>query len=186
MAHDHEYRLLDILSRQEKASQRQVAKESGLSLGMVNLVVRRLVRTGYIKTSTLNGQTVRYVLTRKGSAELARRSYEYMLHVVSSFGELRSGVAALMRNLCEGGNARFIIYGDGDVADLAELACRSTGLHRQQIVRQRDGVVAAGPEVVVLDCRVGVPESQRVGIDVLAQLAVHGSRKKEAFACPGY
>jgi DNA-binding MarR family transcriptional regulator len=168
---DPEHRLLEILSRRQDASQRKVAREAGLSLGMVNLVLRRLAKTGYIKVSALNGQTMRYVLTTKGSAELARRSYEYLLRVIESFGELRTGITALVHDSYAQGHRGFLIYGDGDVADLAELACRSSGLEGIEVLRQQSGALSASPGFVVLDCRVNPAPHQRLGIHVLEHLA---------------
>jgi DNA-binding MarR family transcriptional regulator len=171
MSGDHDYRLLEILSREQYASQRQVARKAGLSLGMVNLVLRRLAKTGYIKVSALNGQTMRYVLTPKGSAELAKRSYEYFLHVISSFGELRDGIAALVRDRYEHGERHFLIYGRSDVADIADLACRTSALDGVTVSRQADGKVRAAPGTEILDCRIDVAPADRIGIHVLTHLA---------------
>ena len=171
MATEKEYRLLDALAREEHLSQRQVAKETGLSLGMVNIILRRMAKTGYIKISALNGQTMRYVLTPKGSAELARRSYDYLLHVISTFGELREGITALAEDLYRQGKRRFVIYGKSDVADIAELACGSAGFPDVHVEHSNDGPVSASEDTAVLDCRVGPDRSDRVGIDVLDHLA---------------
>jgi DNA-binding PadR family transcriptional regulator len=171
MSNDHDYRLLDILSREPNPSQRLVARKAGLSLGMVNLVLRRLAKTGYIKVSTLNGQTMRYALTPKGSAELAKRSYEYFLHVISSFGELRDGIAALVRDRYEHGENHFVIYGQSDVADIADVACRTSGLDGVTVSRQVDGEVRLAPGMGVLDCRIDVAPADRIGTHVLTYLA---------------
>jgi len=171
MATEKEYRLLDALAREEHLSKRQVARETGLSLGMVNIILRRLAKTGYIKNSALNGQTMRYVLTPKGSAELARRSYDYLLHVISTFGELREGITALANDLYRQGKRRFVIYGKSDVADIAELACGSAGFPDVHIEHSDDGPVNTDEDTAVLDCRVGPNHGDRVGIDVLEHLA---------------
>jgi DNA-binding MarR family transcriptional regulator len=171
MASDNDYRLLEILSREQNASQRQVARKAGLSLGMVNLILRRLTKTGYIKMSALNGQAMRYALTAKGSAELAKRSYEYFLHVISSFGELRDGIAGLVRDRYEQGERHFLIYGRSDIADIADLACRTSGMDGISVSRQADGQVRVAPGMRVLDCRIDVAPADRIGIHVLTYLA---------------
>jgi DNA-binding MarR family transcriptional regulator len=168
----HDYRLLDILARQPNTSQRVVARQAGLSLGMVNLVLRRLAKTGFIRVSALNGQTMRYVLTPEGSAELTRRSYEYVLRVISSFGALRDGITGLVRERFERGDRHFLIYGHGDVADIADLACRTSGIDGLSVARQRDGAVHGGAGIAILDCRIESAEADnRVGIHVLTYLA---------------
>jgi len=185
MASEKEFRLLDALAREEYGSQRQVARDTGLSLGMVNLVLRRMAKTGYIKVAALDGQTVRYVLTPKGTAELARRSYEYLLHVISTFGDLRSGIADLIAAQWRRGKRLFIIYGTGDVADIAELACRSSRLSGLRWKRQANGRAQDRGDTAVLDCRIGAPRAPLTGIHVLSYLARQpqtpkgGSEQKE-------
>ena len=39
------FRLLEILSQDKELSQRELAQRADLSLGMVNLILKRLVRT---------------------------------------------------------------------------------------------------------------------------------------------
>ena len=172
MANDSEYHLLEVLSREETASQRLVARKTGLSVGMVNLIIKRLVKTGYIKVSVLDGRTVRYVLTPRGSTELARRSYAYLLHVVSTFGDVRERMARLMIDLHAQGKRRFVVYGDGDVADIASLACRDQQLNGISILRQHGGpIIEKAQDLVVLDCQLNVPPEARVGIDVLERIS---------------
>lgn len=174
MANDKELRLLEALSEQECSSQRQMARRTGLSLGLVNLILRRLAKTGYIKIAALDGRTVRYVLTPKGTAELARRSYDYLRHVVATFGDLRRGIGDLADSLQNDGKRLFVIYGRGDVADIAELAFRDRGVDGTRVMRQEDGDVHADADTVVLDCRVDVPHGGAVGIHVLGHLARSG------------
>lgn len=167
----HDYRLLDILAREPNTSQRLVARKAGLSLGMVNLILRRLAKTGYIRVLTLNGQATRYVLTPQGSAERSRRSLESVLRVVSSFAALRDGIIGLIRDRCEQGEHHFVIYGDGDVADIADLACRTSGIDGVSVARQPAGDIQIGPGIAVLDCRAESPAADGVGIHVLTYLA---------------
>ena len=57
-------------------SQRQLAKATGISIGVVNAVLRKMIETGFIKVKAFNKKNLRYHLTPKGLIELARRSYQ--------------------------------------------------------------------------------------------------------------
>src|SRR5262245_39486260 len=118
---DREHRLLDVLSRDAGLSQRQVARETGLSLGMVNLILGRLVKTGAIKVVSLNGRTARYLLTPAGVAEKTRRAYEYLHRTVATFRDLRVRIESLIAELYAEGAREFLIHGEGEVADIAQL-----------------------------------------------------------------
>lgn len=172
---DKEHRLLDALSRDAGLSQRQVAKETGLSLGMVNLVLRRLVKTGAIKVVSLNGRTARYLLTPAGAAEKTRRAYEYLYRTMDTFRDLCVRIQRLIAELHADGVREFVICGEGEVADIAELCLSRTTLpdviHRRESGEPpADGV----PARAVLQCSMRPLGSGYVGISVLERL-VHGA-----------
>jgi DNA-binding Lrp family transcriptional regulator len=168
---DKEHRLLDVLSRDGGLSQRQVAKQTGFSLGMVNLILARLVKTGAIKVVSLNGRTARYLLTPAGVAEKSRRAYEYLHRTVNTFRDLRARIDQLIAALHAEGAREFVICGDGEVADIAELCLARTTLagvsyHRQGSQPPPDDVAGR----VVLQCSMEPLGAGYVGISVLERL----------------
>lgn len=98
-----EYRLISALERRPEGSQRALSQELGVSLGMTNILLKRLAKKGLIKAQKLDWNRTRYLLTYKGAAEKARKSYSYALHAWSQarkitravqetvIGEYRSG-----------------------------------------------------------------------------------------------
>ena len=168
---DKEHRLLDALSRDGGLSQRQVARETGLSLGMVNLVLRRLVKTGAIKVVSLNGRTARYLLTPAGAAEKTRRAYEYLHRTVDTFRDLRVRIDKLIAQLHAEGAREFLIYGEGEVADIAELCLARTTL-ADLSYRRDSGEPPADyvPTRAVLRCSMEPLGIGYVGVSVLERL----------------
>jgi DNA-binding MarR family transcriptional regulator len=75
-----EFRLVQALERRPDVSQRVLSHELGLSLGMTNLLLKRLARKGLLKAQKLDWNRTRYLLTYKGATEKARKSYAYALH----------------------------------------------------------------------------------------------------------
>jgi DNA-binding MarR family transcriptional regulator len=168
---DKEHRLLDVLSRDAGLSQRQVAKETGLSLGMVNLVLARLVKTGAIKMVSLNGRTVRYLLTPAGVAEKTRRAYEYLLRTMDTFRDLRVRIDQLIAQLHAEGAREFLLYGEGEVADIAELCLSRTALSDVSYRRENGRpLIDEVPGRVVLQCSMEPLSASYVGISVLERL----------------
>ncbi|GAW94035.1 winged helix-turn-helix transcriptional regulator [Calderihabitans maritimus] len=74
----NEYEILSHLEKNEVTSQRKIARGTGLSLGTVNLLLKRMVRKGLVKIERLNAKTLRYIITPKGMAEKTRLAYQYM------------------------------------------------------------------------------------------------------------
>ena len=168
---DKEHRLLDVLSRDASLSQRQVAKETGLSLGMVNLVLARLVKTGAIKVVSLNGRTARYLLTPTGVAEKTRRAYEYLHRTMATFRDLRARIDRLIAELYAEGAREFVIQGEGEVADIAEFCLSRSTLPGVSSRREAVDVPSEEPPTrVILHCGLEPLGEGYVGISMLERL----------------
>lgn len=74
-----EYQILTHLTQNEHTSQRKIASGTGLSVGTVNLLLKKMVRKGLVKLERVNGRTLRYVITPHGMAEKARLAYRYLV-----------------------------------------------------------------------------------------------------------
>ncbi|MBW1895860.1 MAG: MarR family EPS-associated transcriptional regulator [Deltaproteobacteria bacterium] len=93
------YRLLKILSRESKMTQRQMAKEMGVSLGKVNYCLSELSKIGVIKVnrfkSAKNKIPYAYVLTPKGLEERARVTVSFMKRKIAEFEEIERQIREL-------------------------------------------------------------------------------------------
>jgi DNA-binding MarR family transcriptional regulator len=165
---DKSYRVLEILAAGRELSQREVAQQSGLSLGMVNLILKRLITTGYIKASNLNQKKIEYILTPKGLAEKMARSYAYFVRAYRAFQESQSRVETLLNPLLKKGHRKFVIVGDGEIAKLVEMILKTHAIDGVT-VRLASPDKSWGKDELVLDCRLGQTEGQ-IGISVLEEI----------------
>ena len=112
---EHEYEILNHLQENEITTQRKISKRTGLSLGAVNLLLKKMARKGLIKIEKLNARTVRYILTPKGIQEKSRLAYRY---IRQSYNQILQINQALDRLLAERASdldgAPVIIYGPAD------------------------------------------------------------------------
>ena len=68
-AHEHHTRrLLDAFELDHSVSQRSLARDLGIALGLTNLLVRRLVRIGWVRAIHIKPNRVRYLITPSGIA----------------------------------------------------------------------------------------------------------------------
>ena len=65
----NEHAILNYLKNNHQTSQREIAERVGLSAGTVNLLIKKMVKKGFIKLERINGRTLRYILTPQGIAE---------------------------------------------------------------------------------------------------------------------
>lgn len=113
-------------------SQRELARRTGLSVGLINAVIKKLVRTGYVKTTQLNQRTISYLLTPEGFSQTALRSYKYVLETVRSYKTIKQKFCEIVDGLASEGFSEFYLNGDGELADLAESLFAERGAFFQR------------------------------------------------------
>ena len=79
--------LLNAVHDNSAVTQRSVASELGIALGLANAYLKRCVKKGLIKVSQVPANRYAYYLTPKGFAEKSRLTAEYLS---SSFGFFRA------------------------------------------------------------------------------------------------
>ena len=97
---NHDLAVISSLHEAESGiSQREIARRTGLSVGLINAVIKKLVNTGYVKTSHLNRRSLDYLLTPQGFAQAAMKSYRYVLSTVKSFRKIQTQLEKLLDRL---------------------------------------------------------------------------------------
>ena len=99
------YRLLKILSQQSNLSQRDMAKQMGISLGKVNYCVSDLAKRGLIDITRFKSAKDKipytYVLTPRGIKEKAKLTASFLKRKMAEYEEMRVLIAQLLRELEE-------------------------------------------------------------------------------------
>lgn len=73
--------ILETISQgRRNVNQRDLARIIGLSLGMTDSILKRLVKKGWLKIKKVNNRNIQYIVSPKGMEKIARRSYRYFRH----------------------------------------------------------------------------------------------------------
>jgi len=130
---DHnDIRTLKILEQndQEKSpSQRDLAHQLNISLGLVNSFIKRLANKGYFKITTIPKNRVRYIITPKGIAEKSRLTYAYIKFSYHFYSAAREELRKLYERLESERAFRIVFYGVTDFAEIAYISCHGTRIH---------------------------------------------------------
>ena len=113
--------LLTAVEQNQNITQRSLAQELNIALGLVNTYVKRLIRKGHLKVSTAPLNRYSYYLTPKGFAEKARLTTEYLSYSLTFFRQARRECAALLDGCASVGWQRIALAGVGDLAEIATL-----------------------------------------------------------------
>lgn len=148
LLNEREFELVNIVGAQLAANQRDLSRHMNLSLGMTNMLLRRLVTKGYIRIKQLDRRKVEYILTPKGFAEKMRKSVKYTLKTISSIGLIKKNLLSILKDFYADGVKKFYILGTSDLGGLIEMALRENFkqdcifVHVQEISSDMmDGVV---------------------------------------------
>jgi len=120
--------LLSELDRDGGATQRTLATKLGVALGLTNLYLKRLVRKGHIKITTIPRNRIRYLLTPQGFTEKSRLTYQYMQYSLSYYRDIRTRLKEMMSMFDGSPGQRVVIYGTTELAELAYLSLREMNI----------------------------------------------------------
>lgn len=121
---DSEARLIAAL--EDQTTQRNLARATGFSLGMTNLLIKRLVKKGLIKVVTMNGRTLSYILTPTGFAEKLKRSYDYVTASMRYIAQVRERIRIIVTAAPQ--ESPVYIVGSGELLQLTQETLREIGV----------------------------------------------------------
>jgi DNA-binding MarR family transcriptional regulator len=118
--------ILEAIAEEKPTSQRELSVALQISLGLVNSFIKRLVKKGYCKITTVPRNRVKYMLTPSGAMEKTRLTYQYISTSYQYFQSAQKRLRELYRTLQEQEITRVVFYGAGEVADIAYLSMTGT------------------------------------------------------------
>jgi len=130
----HALRILEEIEKNADFTQRQLAGQLNISLGLVNSFIKRLARKGYVKITTVPKNRLKYMLTPKGLAEKTRLTYEFIQYSFDFYKTARKRIKAILHTVEKDGVRRVVFYGGGDLAEIAHISLQETDLSMVAIV----------------------------------------------------
>jgi DNA-binding MarR family transcriptional regulator len=120
--------LLQSVERDGAQSQRKLASDLGIALGLVNAYLKRCVKKGLLKIGQAPARRYAYYLTPHGFAEKSRLTVEYLSDSFSFFRHAREDCAAVLRAAHGRGFNRVALAGVSDLAEIATLCALEQGI----------------------------------------------------------
>ena len=122
----HELRVLELVEERDRITQRGVATELEIALGMANALIKRLVHKGYIKVKDAPSRRYKYYITPEGFIEKGRLVSKYIANSFKFFGEVRRDYEMLANQVSA--NYAFpsqvtgvCCVGTGEVMEIAQM-----------------------------------------------------------------
>lgn len=115
-----EIAVIHNLVKKSLISQRELSRETGLSLGFINIILKKLIHTGFIQIAHLHKRKLQYLLTPQGMKAAIKRTYQFTSSTIRNYKHLQENLTALISDLNASGYRYFSIYGEGEIREVIE------------------------------------------------------------------
>ena len=113
--------LLDAIERSGDVSQRHLASQMGVALGLANSYLKRCAKKGLVKIREAPANRYIYYLTPKGFAEKSRLTAQFLSNSLSFYRQSAESFNELFRHCREQGWTRLVLCGVSDLTEIAML-----------------------------------------------------------------
>lgn len=150
--------LLESVEQDGATSQRRLAADLGIAVGLVNAYLNRCIEKGFVRVMQAPGRRYGYYLTRQSFVERSRLSLQYLTYSFKFFRQAKLDCLNAFAVARARGITRVALDGISDVAEIATICARETAIEIVAIVDGR----------TTLECFAGIPIARNY--DVLADL----------------
>jgi DNA-binding MarR family transcriptional regulator len=127
--------ILEAIDGKDELTQRHLADDLGIALGLANSYLKRCVRKGLVKIRQVPPKRYLYYLTPKGFAEKSRLTAQYLSYSFEFYRRAGESCIKLFRVCAERKLNRILLCG---VSELAEIASLRAGEHGLRIIGTYD------------------------------------------------
>ncbi len=168
-------RLLTSIDEKSEFTQRDLAKELGIALGLMNQYLKRCLVKGWVRGKQVSPKRILYFITPEGMAEKSHMMKDYLSRSFSFFRDAKSQCEEAF-NLCLVKKYKHIaLFGSGDLADIAKLVGSAKNIHVSCIdaiktVQNYDVVIITDtqtPQKTYDDLRAQLLQSQIITLPLL-------------------
>lgn len=120
--------LLESIERDKAQTQRRLAQNAGVAVGLVNAYLKRCVNKGFVKVRQAPARRFAYYLTPKGFAEKSRLTVSYLSTSLSFFRIAKTDCTSLFSEARRHGFTRLALIGQSDLAEICIICAIDCGV----------------------------------------------------------
>jgi len=130
---DKEAIILEHIYYNDSLKQRELADKAGISLGMTNAILKRLIEKGWLMTKRLNSRNISYVVSPAGIEEIFKRGYRYFKRTIDDVMLYKAGIEQLVAEAIAAGYKTIALVGKSDLEFIVEYACGKIGITFEKV-----------------------------------------------------
>ena len=121
--------ILETIENHSDVTQRHLADNLGVALGLTNSYLKRCVRKGFVKIKQVPANRYLYYLTPKGFAEKSRLTANYLSRSLDFYRRAGDSLSLTYRECREKKWTRILLYGISELAEIASIRVHEHNLH---------------------------------------------------------
>jgi len=122
------------LKENPSLSQRSLAHKLNISLGLTNSIMQNLIHRGLIKAKKMTGRKILYLITPKGMVQATNFIYDRVRETQHYYQYTKDLLTTHFTNLYDKGAIKVVIYGTGQLAEIAYLSLLDSPLKLHSIL----------------------------------------------------
>lgn len=118
-------RMLSEIERNPTLTQRSLAQDLGIALGLMNQYLKGCITKGWVRASQVSPNRLKYFLTPDGFREKSHMVTSYLARSFTFFRDARMQCEEIL-HICNQNNHKHIaLVGEGDLTDIFRLVAQS-------------------------------------------------------------
>ena len=147
-----ELEILEKIENNGHLTQRDLSKEVGIALGLVNHLLRKMVKKGWIKIKNIDAKRIRYLITPEGAREKSSLLYKRVEGTIHFYLEAKRVIKDKVIHLKNEGIKEVSIYGINHISEVLFIVLKELELELAYVVDDnREGEVWFGYTIVNMD-----------------------------------
>ncbi len=144
-----ELEILEKIENNGHLTQRDLSKEVGIALGLVNHLLRKMVKKGWIKIKNIDAKRIRYLITPEGAREKSSLLYKRVENTIHFYLEAKRVIKEKVLHLKNEGVKDVSIYGINHISEVLFIVLKELELELAYVVDDnREGEVWFGYTIV--------------------------------------
>ena len=129
-----ELAILEKLENNGHLTQRDLSKEVGIALGLVNHLLKKMVKKGWIKIKNIDAKKIRYLITPEGAMEKSSLLYKRVESTIHFYLDAKRVIKEKVEHLKGDGVKSVSIYGINHISEVLYIVLKELGLELGYVV----------------------------------------------------
>ncbi len=132
-----ELEIFEKLENNGHLTQRDLSKEVGIALGLVNHLLKKMVKKGWIKIKNIDAKKIRYLITPEGAREKSSLLYKRVESTIHFYLEAKRVIKDKVMHLKGEGVESVSIYGINHISEVLFIVLKELGLELTTVVEEK-------------------------------------------------